>query len=304
MTKARSSHSLHASILPKNFDVDGSEDLFIAAIAAEDQNSEEEFNQESPPSIKDKVKVELRQSVHTLLHQSDGIAPAENLFKLTDRPTSRSNTEEDDTWLRECCEKQEESYGMPDHGWDIMGTWELDLLHHQHECYNAFLFKTLRRSSIGDQNSPAKVLGYGRVELRVRFDKESTTYLTLTLDNVKYVQGAPHENNHRIGLDALPKSTNLHLPRLTTLGDQGDGFLSIDNMTGCALGRIDQGSRKIWALRTYDPENGIADTQATTKKGFFSGWFTGSSSGSRSAKRRREDDDTELREGMADDTLN
>lgn len=224
-----------------------------------------------------------------LLHDDDG--SLEDVGKSSTR-----NTHEDhDMWLRSCCDKQVMLYGQLEHAEEKMGIWELDLLHDEHECYNAFLFSTLRPSSIQEQNSPARVFGYGTVELRVRYDKASTTWKPMTLHNVRYVQAAPRENNHRVGLGALPELTNLHLPEPTALGDQGDGFLSIDNEVGCALGRINQGGRKIWTLRTHEDNDISQHILGITKKGFFGRWFMSSGSPNRSAKRQREDDTTEVR---------
>lgn len=291
------SHNLHSSIIPHDLDMPSSGGLSDMAADKEESKIQMESTQLSETLSKDETgynedRTHVTKSKHAvghhrhnqLLHDVDGM--------LVDfgKSSTRGTPEQDDTWLQWCREQQVTLYGQMDHAKDRMGIWELDLLHHQHECYNAFLFSTLQPSSVEEQNSPARVFGYGTVNLKVRYDKASTTWTPMTLHNVKYLQASPYDHNHRVGLAALPKMTNIHFPKPTVSDDQGDGFLSIDNEIGCALGRVEQGSRKIWTLRTLDIEHISRDVQHTTKGGFLSGWFSGSGSEHRPVKRQRVDD--------------
>lgn len=167
-------------------------------------------------------------------------------------------------WLKKCREQQVELYGPLKHAEDEMGTWELDLHHDRHECYNAFLFTTMEPSSDREQESSSRVFGHGTVEIKVIYDKVSNQWQRFTLDNVRYVQAAPQENNHRVGIKGLFYGARVHLPKLTAAGDQGDGFVSLSGDSGCAVGRINQGNRKIWALRTYDIHDAAQSIETTT----------------------------------------
>lgn len=160
------------------------------------------------------------------------------------------------SYLQVCQQMQDEMFPSQTHLKKLMGVWELDILHREHECYNIHLFTDLRPSKLYERRYPTLVYGYGTVRVRTLCDKASTVWRWLTLENVKYVC-APQVTNHRLGLGALPIAAHYHLPVPWGMGTEtsdnvGDGFLSISSGVGCALGRLDQGGRKVWALRTYD----------------------------------------------------
>lgn len=193
----------------------------------------------------------------------------------------------DDAWLRQCQQTQDAKFKDQRHLKHQQGIWELDLTHNRHECYNAYLFKSLRPSPLEERNLPAPILGYGTVELKVHYDKSSTQWNILSLENVAYIQ-ARQDSNHRVGLEALPNGIHLLLPPPAMFGDQGDGFLSIATGIGCPLGQINQGGRKAWKLRTLDPQETTKTKAAAPTFGFLLGW--GSSHSKDSRKRQREDD--------------
>lgn len=175
-----------------------------------------------------------------------------------------------------------------------MGIWELDLHHDSHECYNTFLFTTRRPAPEYEQQYRSGVFGRGTIEVRAVYLKASTSWETFTLENVRHTQAAPQENNHRIGIRGLPFGANAHLLRPMTIGDAGDGFMSISRDSGCAVGRINQGSRKIWALRTYYIHNAIQWTNATTADESGRAGHVDSGSKTDSCKRQQEDDGAEV----------
>jgi len=158
---------------------------------------------------------------------------------------------QDPDWLAICRQKQDEMYPREQEDRNKMGVWELDLHHQEHECYNAHLFTYLEESSDAEQKSAACIYGRGTVAIHTLYDKESTDCRTISIPNVKFIL-QPQDTNHRLGAIALPEGTHLHLPNLNC-SNHGDGFLSFDDSLGCALGRLSQGGRKFWSLRTYDP---------------------------------------------------
>lgn len=176
-----------------------------------------------------------------------------------------------DSWLEKCRKAQDLKFPHQVHQKYQQGIWELDLLHKEHECYNAHLFATLEPSTMEERRLPAPVFGYGRVTLRVHDAKTSSQSKFLSLENVKYIQ-APQSVNHRVGLGALPETVHLHLPDTTVFDVQGDGFLSISNGVGCALGLVDQGGRRVWKLRTSETSPATRATAIVSKVGSLFGW--------------------------------
>lgn len=179
-----------------------------------------------------------------------------SLARLNHTASERGSLPRDDgSYLQECKDMHDELFPNQKQQKNEMGTWELDLLHQEHECYNIYLFNTLRPSAEHERQYPSQIFGYGQVSIRVLDDKDSTQWNELVLEDVKYVVPArdinPNTATHRVGRWALPEGTHLHLPK-GRQGQCGDGFLSIADDDGCALGRLNQGGRQIWALRTYN----------------------------------------------------
>lgn len=229
----------------------------------------------------------------------------ENIHRVD---TSRQNTNHPDSisWLRKCQEIQDHMFPDQQDQKKKMGIWELDLLHQGHECYNAYLFTSLTPSSAHEQSYPNLVYGYGTISLHVICDKDTDQWTELAFDNVRYVRpmfdNNPYNANHRIGRGALPRSTHLHLPHGPQGSKTADGFLSIADGVGCALGRLDQGGRRTWALRTFDGSvpTVVPSTTLSLRRPSGFGWFSfGQGSGNatgrnRHGKRDRGVDDDEV----------
>lgn len=251
-------------------------------------HAQSSFDENETPQMREAQKI-----IDAIAKEADQEEQIDELSGVMET-TSVSNTNvEDNAYLRDCRRLQDQQFKQK-HLRNRLGKWELDLLHKEHECYNAWLFKTLRPSSLEERMAAAPIYGYGTVQLRVICDKDSSQWKLLTLDNVKFIL-ARQDTNHRVGLGALPDTTHLHLPEPTIFGDQGDGFLSIATNVGCALGRVDQGGRKIWMLRTFDLQ---ATTHNKSKAGILFGWIGGSSNAHHEKRHLDEDDESEVCESL------
>lgn len=177
-------------------------------------------------------------------------------------------------WLAHCQTKQDTSFPEAKHLSLKMGTWELDMQHDQHECYNIHLFESIRRPTLAETALGSRVYGVGTVILRARMSKDSLEYIPLRIEDVRYIL-EPQTTNHRIGYQALPNIRHRTLPNNPSIGS--GGILSLGHLGACALERINQGGRHCWALCLWDlpeptPRRSLARTYSLSvyASNFFS----------------------------------
>lgn len=252
--------------------------------------ADNEHDGEHGNSHNDTDWVASQQFINQLAGEANVHAKVDEISNQLNSSSLTTNKTLNDSWLERCRRAQDSKFPHQKYLKHQQGIWELDLLHQEHECYNAHLFTKLRPSTLQEQQLPAPVFGYGTVVLKTHDDRLGAQWKSLTLNNVKYIQ-SPQNTNHRVGLGALPSTLHLHLPSSATSGDPGDGFLSIADGIGCALGLIDQGGRRVWKLRTLDVQDTKKAPVAT--KGFLFGWGEGGRA-QLSKKRHHEDDDSEV----------
>lgn len=183
-----------------------------------------------------------------------------------------------ETYLQHCRDRYKEMFPDLQQLIHQSGLWELNLQQNHHECYNPYIFETMRPSSPEEQRSHSCIKGHGTVLLKVKLSKDSDEYTEIRLPNVRYIE-LPRTANNSIGLYALPSTRDVFLPSSTSSSQEA--FLRVTENVGCALIQVDQGGRKCWTLCTCEQPSALVSKKSLSFPFFGTHLFKSTSVSSR-----------------------